>query len=170
MPFFPQVDLTSVKRLFGSQEDRTQFVVSEFISPTLDIATLGLMHAREFVFDNQNAAAAGVFGSFVVPDRQFWLIHLVSAASDVLDADQAATFQVAMRAPGGSAILTSPITRLGSIESVPASSVGGVGIQFNPGMLLPPNGEFGVVINTATLGAAGAIAFSVQAQITRIRL
>lgn len=170
MPFAPQIDLTSVKRLLGAVEQPGQFVIADSIVPTLDIGVLGLIHAREtqFVFDD--ITAVNFFVSIAVPDKQFWLVHLISSASDLLDADQSIRLQAAVRLPGAAAALANSVVRIGRILTINASSSGGVGESMSPPLILPPGADVGVAANEVTVGAAGSVRTSLQLQVTRVRL
>jgi len=161
--FTPNVDLTAIKRLFGAVEQPGGFVVSDIISPVIEIQDLALMQRREVIrFFSNLSVVSGVVGT-TVPDGEFWLVHLVTTQTDILDADQALLLQLMLIFAGSGATF-----RYDQPVSVAALEAGGVGRVFAPPMILPPQTLFGVVANGITPGASGSIALALTIQLTRV--
>lgn len=173
MPFIPNVNLTSIKRLFGAVEQPGSFLVADQIVPTYDVGNVGLSERREWTFGSNNVSSPNGFVSKQVPAGEFWIVHMFQGATDTLDSDQAIKLQLAIRGRGAVGTLPSPVTRIGqpveATGSAAPSELTGVGQTFQPPLILDTGTDFGVVVNRLTVGAAGAISVSLAVQITRIR-
>ena len=162
--FTPNVDLTSIKRLFGAVEQPGGFIVSDLISPVIEIQNLALMQRREHINAFSSFGAVGaVIGEFV-PEGEFWLVHSIVTDTDVLDADQALQYSLLLIPPTSS----SSHFRYDQPVSINPSSEGGLGRIFEPPLILGPRMLIGMVANEITPGVAGVIAMGQSVTFTRI--
>jgi len=163
--FTPNVDLTVIKRLFGAVEQPGGFVVSDVISPVIEIQELSLMQRREVISASSNFSSVNGTVSIPVPPGENWLTHYFASATSVLNADQSITIQMMVSMPG-----IVPGFRFDRPVDVPADSVAGVGRVFEKPLILPAGSTIGVRAGAIVVGAAGSIGFSVAVQFTRIPL
>ena len=161
--FIPNVDLTVLKKFFGGVEGPGSFVVGDTISPILEIQDIALFQRRDLLTDALNLSAVNSPVQFTVDAGQFWLVHYLSFTTDTLDADQTISVQLFVREPGVAAL-----GRLLVPVAIGNSEVGGVGAAFGRPLILRSGTVFGGVINGITVGAAGAIAMSLIANISRV--
>ena len=164
--FTPNVDLTVIKRLFGAVQQPGGFIVSDVISPVIEVQDIALFARREFVTFFSTLFSLNAPTTTVVPQGEFWLVHFITMDTDILDGDQAIAFQLVIL-PAGQATRD---FRIGPPSSVAANEAGGIGQAFTPPLILPAGTTFGVVANQITVGAGGSIAVGVNSQITRITI
>jgi len=163
--FIPNVDLTILKKFFGGVEGRGSFLVSDTISPILEIQDIALFQRRDTRQFSGAITTVGAIGhvSLTVDAGEFWLIHYLSVVTDILDADQAVTVQLYVRPPGVAfrARLLVPVV-IGNSEQ------GGIGAAFGRPLIIPSGTVFGAASNAITVGGAGAITLEVVANISRV--
>ena len=164
--FTPNVDLTVIKRLFGAVQQPGGFIVSNVISPVIEVQDIALFARREFIVFFSTLFSLNAPTTTQIPDGEFWQLHYITMDTDILDGDQAITFQLVIL-PAGQATRD---FRMGPPSSVAANEAGGIGQAFSPPLILPSGTTFGVVANQVTVGAGGSIAVGVSSQITRIAL
>jgi len=162
--FIPNVDLTVIKKFFGGVEGPGAFVVSDTISPILEIQDIALFQRRDVV-EALNFAVSSVASviSLTVDAGQFWLIHYLATNTDILDADQAISIQLFVREPS-----VNPLGRLLVPTAVGNSEQGGIGAAFGRPLILRSGTQFGAVVNGITVGAAGSIRLDMAANISRV--
>ena len=161
--FIPNVDLTVIKKFLGGVEGPGSFVVSDTISPILEIQDIALFQRREIVSGGGTASAVNITISQTVPAGQFWLVHYISSATDALDADQSITIQLFVRSVG-----LSTFSRILVPVTIGNSEAGGIGGAFGRPLILPSGFIFGLAVNAITVGAAGSVRIDFQAHISRV--
>ena len=163
--FIPNVDLTVLKKFFGATEQPGAFVVSDTISPILEIQDIALFQSREIVQTTTFKTLVGQSIDLTVDEGEFWLIHYTGMFTDALDADQSINVQLFVSPPGfvGKARLLVPVV-IGNSEQ------GGIGAAFGRPLILPSSAIFGAAINGIVVGAAGSIPLTIVANISRVKL
>lgn len=167
MPFPPNVDLTSLRRLFRSPQRSPPFEISEIITPVIDITEFSKMQSREFETNQVSVSVINETVILEVPDDQYWLVHSLMSVTDLLDADQTITLQlVSIPVPVGALVFGE--TRFGQPVSVPSLQQGGVGEVFDRPHIVVSRTRLGVAVNELT-GAAN-VRVGVVATITRVQI
>ena len=161
--FIPNVDLTVIKKFFGGVEGPGSFVVSDTVSPILEIQDIALFQRREILKRTLTVNAVNGFVDRTVEAGEFWLIHYVSVTTDVLDADQTINIQLFSQEPG-----VGNLGRLLVPSSIGNSEAGGIGAAFGRPLILRSGARFGAAVNAITVGAAGSITLVLGTSITRV--
>ena len=164
--FIPNVDLTVLKKFFGGIEGPGSFVVSDTISPILEIQDIALLARRDVLFTTVTTFTS-VNQSIIrtVDEGEFWLIHYLSVTTDALDADQTITVQLFVQPP----IIAPVFGRLLVPSAIGNSEAGGIGAAFGRPLILPSGTVFGAVVNQITVGAAGIVRLDLIANISRVK-
>jgi len=169
MAFFPNVDLTAIKRLFRSVEQPGPFIVTEVISPVIDIQKFIFMLQREWVNTFVVLTAVGQTLTHTIPEGEQWLIHAIASSTDTLDADQTVSLQQFIT-PTNVGGLGDTGTKYGRVVAVGNSEQGGSGQVFENIVIFPSGSVFGVAVNQLTIGVGGDVRLSLTALISRITL
>jgi len=161
--FIPNIDLTVLKKFFGGVEGRGSFIVSDTVSPILEIQDIALFQRRETLLTFDGRSLVGQTTDFTVDPGEFWLIHYLAATTETLDADQAVTLQLEVSPVGIGRLfrILVPVT-IGNSEQ------GGIGAAFGRPLILQSAVQFGVAINAITVGAAGSLRVDLAANISRV--
>lgn len=151
MPFFPNISLTPLKKLFRATEQPGAFVVGDVISPVMPLQDIIAVTSTTGVTQGGSVTGIGQGFGATVEEDEAWLVQSFASVTDVLDADQAVTLQGFIFHPGIG------IRNYGDPVVIGASTQGGWGKVFTPPMLLIPGQRLGVVVVDITVGAAGLI-------------
>jgi len=162
--FIPNVDLTVLKKFFGATEQPGVFLVSDIITPILEIQDIALFQSREIRQASAVKVNVGDSVQLTVAAGEFWLVHYVGINTDTLDADQAITLQLFVSPPG-----FTPFARLLVPVVTGNSQQGGIGAAFGRPLIVQAGTAFGAAINAITVGAAGSISMNIVANISRVK-